>query len=284
MPIDLLVLSGITLVAACVNGAIGYGFSSMTVPVALLFYTNRVLNPALVLIEVVLNTYVVFVNRHAVPAVWRRMMPIVLGLPVGVLAGTILLARVNPAWMKAWTYACLIPIILIQAAGYRRPLKWGSSFGIGFGGALGTLYSVTTISGPPLAVLLSNEGYAKDQFRAGVGLVRVAESTMTLVAYASAGMLTWTSAAMSLWILPSLAFGVPLGAFLIRHVRTELFRRICMSLDAWLVAFGLASVLHMLLVLDGTSAVGLFVAVALVDVWLLYRFVRGSRAQLATQA
>jgi len=33
----------ITLVAGTVNGALGYGFSSITVPVALLFYTNRVL-------------------------------------------------------------------------------------------------------------------------------------------------------------------------------------------------------------------------------------------------
>ena len=42
----------VTLLAATVNGALGYGFSSLTVPVALLFYANRVLNPALVLLEV----------------------------------------------------------------------------------------------------------------------------------------------------------------------------------------------------------------------------------------
>ena len=43
-----LVLILITLLAATVNGALGYGFSSITVPIALLFYTNRVLNPVLV--------------------------------------------------------------------------------------------------------------------------------------------------------------------------------------------------------------------------------------------
>jgi hypothetical protein len=36
----------------------GYGFSSITVPLALLFLSNRVLNPALVLIEIPLNAYV----------------------------------------------------------------------------------------------------------------------------------------------------------------------------------------------------------------------------------
>jgi uncharacterized membrane protein YfcA len=61
--VDLVVLVAITFVAATVNGALGYGFSSITVPVALLFYTNRILNPALVLVELVINGYVLFINR-----------------------------------------------------------------------------------------------------------------------------------------------------------------------------------------------------------------------------
>ena len=70
-------LAGITLLAAIVNGALGYGFSSITVPIALLFLSNRILNPALVLIEVVLNAYVLWVNREALPNVWRRTMPMI---------------------------------------------------------------------------------------------------------------------------------------------------------------------------------------------------------------
>ena len=50
-----IVLAGIALFAAFINGALGYGFSSLTVPLALVFYTNRILNPAVVLIEVLLN-------------------------------------------------------------------------------------------------------------------------------------------------------------------------------------------------------------------------------------
>ena len=89
-------LVGITLFAATVNGALGYGFSSLTVPVALFFLTNRVLNPALVPIEVVLNGYVLWVNRGSVSHVWRRVMPIVIALAPGVLVGTLLVSVVNP--------------------------------------------------------------------------------------------------------------------------------------------------------------------------------------------
>ena len=60
----------ITFVAATINGALGYGFSSITVPVALLFYTNRILNPALELVELVINGYVLFINRKSIPNIW----------------------------------------------------------------------------------------------------------------------------------------------------------------------------------------------------------------------
>ena len=123
---EFLALSAITFLAAIVNGALGYGFSSLTVPMALLFMASRVLNPALVLIEIVLNAYVLFVNREGLPPVWRRMLPLVVGLAPGVLIGTQLVARVNPSWMKLATFACLLPLILLQAAGYRRPFAWNS--------------------------------------------------------------------------------------------------------------------------------------------------------------
>ena len=73
-----LVLMTITAVAAIVNGALGYGFSSLTVPVALLFYTNRVLNPTMVMVEVVINVFVLFMNRDSVPAVYKRVLPIII--------------------------------------------------------------------------------------------------------------------------------------------------------------------------------------------------------------
>src|SRR5512145_1373469 len=223
MSLEAIALSIITLLAATVNGALGYGFSSLTVPLALLFLSNRVLNPALVLIEVVLNAYVLLMNRQSVGAVWRRVLPIIVGLAPGIVVGTALVATVSPSWMKLWTFACLIPLILLQAAGFRRPIRSERRVGAAFGGGLGVLYAVTTISGPPLAVMLSNQGYVKRDFRAALGLVRLAESTLTAAAYATAGMFTATSAALSLYIVPSLALGVPLGAMLIRRVQADVF-------------------------------------------------------------
>jgi uncharacterized membrane protein YfcA len=265
-------LAVITLAAATVNGALGYGFSSITVPLALLFLTNRVLNPALVLVEVVLNSYVLFVNRASIPAVWRRTIPIIIGLVPGIAVGTIFVTHVNPSWLKLGTFVTLLPLILLQAAGYRRPIKSERGAGLAFGSGLGVLYSVTTISGPPLAVVLSNQGLAKQEFRAALGLVRLAESTMTAIAYLYAGMFTAESFALIPQIVPSLLIGVPIGAFLIRRIRPETFRRVCMSFDAWVVGFGISTLLRQLLIVPGASAFAVLVGVIILDAWLLYRF------------
>ena len=262
----------ITLLAATVNGALGYGFSSITVPVALLFYTNRILNPALVWVEVVLNGYVLWVNRSSVPHVWRRVAPMILGLIPGVVLGTSVVHRVHPGWLKLATFVVLLPLILLQAAGFRKPIRAERRVGLAFGGGLGVLYSVTTISGPPLAIMLNNQGLAKRDFRAALGLVRLSESTFTAVAYYLAGMFSTESAGLLPYILPSLVVGIPLGTWVIRQVRPETFRRICMSFDAWVVGFGVSTLLQQLHVIEGGAAFSVLAGVGTLDLWLLYRF------------
>jgi uncharacterized membrane protein YfcA len=285
MPLHIIYLTLITLVAGIVNGALGYGFSSITVPLALLFLSNRVLNPALVLVEVALNAYTLFVNRDAIPAVWRRVVLIIAGLVPGVVAGTLIVSRLSPSWLKLWTYIILLPVILVQAAGYRRPIRSERSIGLPFGLGLGVLYSVTTISGPPLAVVLNNQGFGKREFRAALGLIRLAESSFTAIAYLTTGLITANSITLIPQILPSVLVGIPIGVYFIQRMRAETFRRMCMSFDAWIVAFGVSTVLRDVKMVEGPRAFLFLAAVALIDAWLLWRFFsHGDAADTTTPA
>ena len=267
-----IVLATVALFAAFVNGAIGYGFSSLTVPLALVFYTNRILNPAVIVIEVFLNLYVLFINRSGVPSVWKRVFPILIGLLPGIAAGAYVIASVQPGWVKFGTYTVILPLILIQAAGWRRPVRSTWLIGLPFGTALGILYSVTTISGPPLAILFNNQGLVKTEFRAGLALVRVAESSVTAIVYYQLGLFIPESENL-LWVfVPAVVVGVPLGAYLIRRLDAETFRRICMSFDAWVVGFGLSRVLIELNLMESPWAYSVMAATILIDIYLLYLF------------
>src|SRR5437667_7758838 len=267
-----LVLAAITLLAAFVNGALGYGFSSLTVPVALVFYTNRILNPALVVIEVFINLYVLFINRQSVPAVWRRVLPILIGLAPGVALGSLLLASLHPGWIKFVTYAVLLPLILVQAGGLRKPIRSERLIGLPFGMGLGFLYSVTTVSGPPLAILFNNQGLFYKEFRAGLGLIRVAESTLTAIVYYHLGLFAAESQSILWTIVPSVLVGIPLGAYLIRRLDAETFRRVCMSFDAWVVGFGLSRVLIDLQLMASPWAYSVMGLAIVIDGYLLYVF------------
>jgi uncharacterized protein len=200
------------------------------------------------------------------------VFPILIGLLPGIGVGAYALASLQPVWIKFATYSVILPLILLQAAGWRRPFQSRWLVGLPFGTTLGILYSVTTISGPPLAILFNNQGLVKDEFRAGLALVRVTESCVTAFVYYKLGLFI----AESIDILPVLAccavVGIPLGAYFIRRLDAETFRRICMSFDAWVVGFGLSRVLIEVNLMASPWAYSVMAGTILIDVYLLYVF------------
>jgi uncharacterized protein len=138
---------------------------------------------------------------------------------------------------------------------------------------------LTTISGPPLALLFNNQGFVRQDFRAGLALVRIVESTLTATAYFFLGLYSLESASLLPLIVPSVLIGIPFGAFVIRRVEAETFRRVCMSFDAWVVGFGLSRTLLELELLPSPNAYVVLVAAALIDSILLVQFFRRRRGE-----
>jgi uncharacterized protein len=113
--------------------------------------------------------------------------PILIGLLIGVAIGSYILSLVHPAWVKFVTYFILLPLILLQAAGIRKPIQAEKAIAIPFGVGIGTLYSVTIPSPPsqalPLPCISIIKGYAKQDFRVALGVIRVGEAVFTGIAY-----------------------------------------------------------------------------------------------------
>lgn len=276
-----LAIAAVALLAAAVNGGLGYGFSSITVPVALLVYAGRVLNPALVLLEVFINAVGLIANRRSLRAVWPRMPPLLVGIVPGAIAGSVLLARVDAGLLRLLTFSALLPLILLQSAGFRRPIRSEQAAAVPAGLALGMLYGATTISGPPLALFLGNQGLTRDEFRASLSIFRLAESTCTLAAYLALGIVTGPSLAIAGTLAPSVLLGVPLGYLALRRLAPEPFRRACMATDALLVGFGLAHTLAARHLVPAAAAWAGFAAVACLEAAIVAAFVLGRIRQPA---
>jgi hypothetical protein len=273
----LFVLAMTSLGAATVNGALGYGYSSISVPIALLVVAGRVLNPALVVIEVVVNLYALVINRHRVRFVIRRVLPLTVGLIPGVIGGALLLGAVATSDVKLAAYSLLLPLILVQASGKRWPIRNEQRASVPLGAGVGLLYGLTTISGPPLALFWNNQGLQKDDFKVALAVVRSIESICALLAYAYLGLLTRESASILPWIAPGVLVGFPLGHWLVRRVGVETFRRVCMSFDAYLVSFGLARTLTGFGVAP-VLAYLVMVLTAIIDIKLLLGYFRPAAA------
>ena len=124
----------------------------------------------------------------------------------------------------------------------------------------------------------STPPHVKNEFRAGLALIRVAESGLTAIVYFHLGLFVAASMDLLLVIAPCVLVGIPLGAYVIRRLDAETFRRICMSFDAWVVGFGLSRVLIALSLLASPWAYSVMAATILIDLWLLYTFFRIRRA------
>ncbi|HEY5949748.1 MAG TPA: sulfite exporter TauE/SafE family protein [Kofleriaceae bacterium] len=269
----LFVLAMTSLGAATVNGALGYGYSSISVPIALLVVAGRVLNPALVIVEVTINLYALVINWRSIPRVIKRVKPLAVGLVPGVLVGALLLGYVASTDVKLAVYSILLPLILLQASGKRWPIRNEQRASVPLGAGVGLLYGLTTISGPPLALFWNNQGLEKNDFKTALAVVRSIESICALAAYAYLGLLTRESASILPWIAPGVLIGFPIGHWLVRRVGIETFRRVCMSFDAYLVAFGLARTLTGFGV-PPILAYQLMLVTAIIDVRLLLVYFR----------
>jgi len=100
----------------------------------------------------------------------------------------------------------------------------------------------------------------------------VAESVLTAIAYYHLGLYAVESQNILWAIVPSVLVGIPLGAYVIRKLDAETFRRVCMSFDVWVVGFGLSRVLIDLKVMQSPLAYGAMAAAVLLDLYLLLNY------------
>ncbi|MGP8076463.1 MAG: sulfite exporter TauE/SafE family protein [Thermoplasmata archaeon] len=242
-------LAIVALGASIINGAIGYGFSSIVTPIALLWFSPKVLNPAVVSVEVLVNVALLIRERAYISATKGRAMPVVLTLLPGVLLGTLGLSYLAVNDVKLVVYVVLLPMVVVQLLGLRRPFTNESRSGSILGPGIGFLYALTTISGPVLAVFFRNQGLSKNEFRCTLAQVRVAESCLTLSTYflftefLGANLISAPSLGLVPYLLIPVVIGVPLGGWVLRRVSRDVFTRFVMAMDGLVVSFGLSQVI-----------------------------------------
>ncbi|MEM1614796.1 MAG: hypothetical protein QW452_02410 [Pyrobaculum sp.] len=145
---------------------------------------------------------------------------------------------------------------------------------------VGILYGVTTISGPPLALIFNNNGLAKDEFKAAMSIVRTTESTLTFISYTLLGIFTPDVLVTVAYVAPIIVVFTLIGHYLVRVLPREDFRRLTMSFDAWIVGYGLSNVLSKMRPLPDPYNYMPLIMIVTIDSLLLYRYFTVQRQRL----
>jgi len=235
----------ILFIASIPSGAFAYGFSATATPLLLIRYTNRQISPILNFIEIFQNAANVMLNFRNYTK--KSLIITIYGIPgiaIGSLLGAYLLKiSVNDALLKVIVYSVLIPLILLQAAGFRKEIsldKW-KKVGYLVTFPVGVLYGVSTISGPPLALIINNQGLTKEEFKFAISALRVAESITTFSGYLTLGVFSSQVLYYVAITSPAVITGMAIGVVTARIIkRKEDFRRLVMSFDSWVSGYGLS--------------------------------------------
>ncbi len=239
-------LAGIAFLAGLVNGVLGHGFSTLTVPPALLILASRVLNPVLVLVEVALNLGSLVSSRRDLPRVLPGLRPTLAGLLPGVVAGALLVGVLPVLPLKLATYCVLFPLVLLQASGFRWAALASPGARLPFGAFTGLIYGATTISGPVLSLYFQNAKVDPGAYRASISFLRVTESLLTALVYLGLGLYTLETLQVASWLAPAGFAGLLLGFQVAKWVRERTFKRICITFNVFALGLGFARLLEAL--------------------------------------
>ena len=184
----------------------------------------------------VTQSYGIWKLRHALN--WRSVAPFIIGGAFGVPLGTLLLAYINPAYLRTGIGVLLV---LYSVYGLARPafppVKAGVAADVGIGFFNGMLGGMTGLVGIILTIWCQLRGVAKDAQRSIFQPVTLAAIVLSLVSLGFAGAVTLETVKLYLLGLPFLLAGLWSGFKLYGKLDDAAFRKVILLL---LLVSGLA--------------------------------------------
>ena len=225
--IELLVVLLAVAVGATIMGTVSFGMGLVVAPVLLLFLEPR---DAIVTVNAIIPILLAFVLlttwRHLQ---FRRLRWMALGGILAVPLGVLFLESANPTALRVTIGAAILCLGVLNLFNVQLPLanRPGSGLVVGFLTAL----SITTLSigGPLAAAYVVAQHWEREQMRAALAFYFVCFYLVAFAIYSVVGLVGKETLLNITFLLPSLAFGFGVGAFLSRRMDTSVFRYVAIG-------------------------------------------------------
>lgn len=218
----LLLLEAIILLAAFIQGAVGFAFGMTSMGLAVFLIDARVASIIVSPLAAANVALALWSVRHAIHL--RNVVPMVVGMVIGLPFGLLILLEGSTSIIRISVAVLLVYVgtsRLLSNGHTRRPLHpwWGYVAGL-FAGVVG---GATNIGGPPLIAYVAHQPWKPVVFKASLltcFLVSSGLKTITLGIEGSLDARLLTSVAV---LLPAVVVGSQIGIVFFNRVNQRLF-------------------------------------------------------------
>lgn len=219
----------IILAASFIQSLTSFGFALIALPLLSLFLPLHQAVPIIVIFSLFVCVLVVIPNRRDinVKQIWLLIAAGMIAAPFG----TYLLIAVE-AWLLKTVTGLLISLFAaLMLLGRSLPIRNERTAFLTAGLLSGLLNGSISVSGPPLALILSNQGMSKQAFRANLALNGVVLNLVSIASFAAGGLLDRETGGFLLWTIPAMLLGAWLGAKAVHRFDERLFKQVSL----WLI-------------------------------------------------
>ncbi len=218
----------VVVIAGFFQGLTSFGFALIAMPLLSRIMTMREAVPLVVILSLVTNLLVLkdCHKRIQLKKVWKLIVASVVAAPLGAYS----LVYVEGDYLKVFAGLVVVAVAGLLLSGKKFPIKNEKIAYYPVGFLSGFLNGSISMSGPPIALFLSNQGIDKNEFRANIAFYAVFLNVFTIASFAYGGLITGKVVSQTALYAASMAIGVYVGIRAIRSLDESLFRKIALAL------------------------------------------------------
>ena len=210
-PLDWMLVTVVMFVGAGIQGGVGFGMNLIAAPILLLIDPRLVPGPAVLAAAVI--TLLTAIRDHRGLSLGDVKWAFVGRLPGTGLAIVVLLA-VTGSGLSLTLAAIVLAAVAISASGVNIRVRPASL--LAAGAASGFMGTISSIGGPPMAVLYAGEEGVK--LRGTLAGFFFLGTFVTIAALVIAGRFGWTEIVLAAGLVPGIVAGFSLSAQLARRL------------------------------------------------------------------
>lgn len=221
---SLIVAALILFMAAIVKGTTGFGYALVSTPFLLILWDPEFIVPVFMPLAVVGDILIVIGTWRLIA--WRQVIPLSIAGVISAPFGAYLLIAVPQEGLRLMVALLALISAVMLFLGIKIMIRREVLASLVAGSLSGLFSTSTTMSGPPVAILLINQRIEKQRFRASLAMYFLIMQLVGAVSLIFLGPLNGDTILVSTILLPTVILGNFIALKLVDRLPQDVFTRI----------------------------------------------------------